>query len=226
MRAESGDPALGQAVRVSVAQNAARRSDGEERRGGAAPSLRLVDGSIAPDDADARWLDRLCDRIFAAMSQVSTCPLLDVRGFGWTELLRAQWHAVQHEAGDAVAAESVCSERHPFTAAMVSRIPGLHSARFEQIERGARAMARVQGGRALLTCHLGLDIPREGDLRMRLGTHMVRWAEGETLLFDATQAQARWNDGARAGLVLSVTLRRPLRQPGRWLADHVLRRRA
>lgn len=205
---------------------AARRDD----RGNApdAPRLRLVRDagrSSAGDPAgmvDARW-DRMADRVIGASSLVSTAALLDVREFAWTQELREQWRAIRVEA-TAVTGDGEVTDRYfPVTAALLSQVPGLYAARFERVVPGVQANLRGFADRALLTCHLGLVVPRNGDLRMRLGGRTVRWAEGETLLFDATQAQGRWNDGGEAGMLLSLQLRRPLRQPARWLAERLLR---
>ncbi|MCP3729567.1 aspartyl/asparaginyl beta-hydroxylase domain-containing protein [Sphingomonas sp. MG17] len=188
-----------------------------------APKLRLVDDVPTEDGArgGATQLERVIDRLMGMSSLVSTAPLLDVRDFAWTCELRERWTAIKAEAADA---EGEVSPRdHHVTAAILSRIPGLYAARFERLPVGAHLPVRRMASRGLLTCHLGLAVPRDGDLRMQLGGRVVRWAEGETLLFDATQAQAWRNDGSEQGLVLSVQLRRPLRQPARWLAETLLR---
>lgn len=191
----------------------------------AAPALHLVPGADAHRSLGAAWIMQRCDRLFAATSLVGTAPVLDFRAFAWTCALRRRWLDVAEEAGRMTAAGDVCPIGHPMTADLLGGIPDMVSARFEVIEPGVRATRRPRAGRAVLTCQLGLTIPRDGDLRLRVGGRMVRWAEGETLLFDETQADAMWNDGAQPGLVLSVRLKRPLRQPGRWLADRMLRHR-
>ena len=58
---------------------------------------------------------------------------------------------------------------------------------------------------------------------MRIGGRVVRWAEGETLVFDETRPHEVWNDTAEARVVLVVRFRRPLRPPVRWLADLLVR---
>lgn len=201
---------------------AVRRVDGGASPAPAAPALRLVPpGAAAPGPG---WLMRQCDRLFNATSLVSTSPLLDIRAFEWTCALRRGWLDVSEEAREVAADEPVRADLHPRTAAILAGIPGLLSAAFERIQPGVHATPWPRARRAVLTCQLGLDIPRCGDLRMRVGGRMVRWAEGETLLFDETQADARWNDSETAGLVLTVLVRRPLRQPGRWIADRLLNR--
>jgi beta-hydroxylase len=184
------------------------------------PSLHLVANGEA---AKPNWFVAQCDRLFTATSLVATAPLLDIRAFDWTCMLRRRWLDIGEEARGVTANRQVCAEADPCTAAIVGAIPDMLSASFERVEPGVQGSRRPRAGRAVLTCQLGLDIPREGDLRMRVGGRMARWAEGETLVFDETQADAVWNDGSRAGVVLTVRVKRPLRQPGRWLADRLLR---
>jgi beta-hydroxylase len=184
------------------------------------PALHLIErGEATPPPS---WIAMQCDRLFTATSLVSTAPLLDIRAFDWTCTLRRQWLDIANEARGVVADRPVRGETDPRTALIVAGIPGILSAGFERIESGVHGSPRPYAGRAMLTCQLGLHIPRGGDLRMRVGGRMVRWAEGETLVFDETQADAMWNDGGEAGLVLTIRLKRPLRQPGRWLADRLL----
>jgi beta-hydroxylase len=188
------------------------------------PRLRLVpDVVLSPSRTPvADWLRDRLDRVIGASSLVSTAPLLDVREFGWTGALRRDWRAIADEARRAGAGGRVTSDDCPATAAALADVPDLHDARFEHLSPGMVHLPRCPAGRALLTCHLGLVVPRDGDVRMQLGGRVARWAEGETLLFDAGQAQWRCNESERPALVLAVTLRRPLRQPGRWLADALL----
>lgn len=212
-------------VRIKVSSRTAiQQYDDRETPTRGAPRLRLAQGGAGGSawGVATRWAEVVADRMLCRSSLVPVTPLLDVRQFEWTRDLRVHWQAVRSEC-DGVAM-TVAAGTHPITAAILSRIPEFHAARFERLPSGAHAAARGCGGRALLTCHLGLHVPRGGDLRMRLGDRVVRWAEGETLLFDATQAQAWWNDSADMGLVLVVEFRRPMQRSGRWLADWLLRR--
>ncbi|AXJ97021.1 aspartyl/asparaginyl beta-hydroxylase domain-containing protein [Sphingomonas sp. FARSPH] len=185
------------------------------------------------------WLRAVIDRTIAASSLVSTAPVLDMRTFGWTALLRDRWRAIRDEAMRIVppaqgAVRSVALWEHgdrvvetlvrcPVTAAAIAAIPGLDGACFAILAPGAHVPARRGVSKALVTCHLGLVVPRDGDVRMRVGDRYLRWAEGETLVFDDSCAHESWNDAAAMRMVLEVRFRRPLRQPGRWLADAVLK---
>ena len=83
--------------------------------------------------------------------------------------------------------------------------------------------------KGLITCHLGLIVPRDGDVRMRVHNRTVRWSEGETLVFDDTYNHEVWNDTCGTRVVLLIQFERPLRNPGKWIADlflNVVRRSA
>lgn len=192
------------------------------------------------------------DRVIARFSLVPTHPILDVRGFCWTAPLRAEWEAIRNEAlalavpapvrpdargavaplrpwqawflwGYGYRVEEALA-RCPVTAALVGRIPGLVSAHVAILSPGAHVPASRGATKGLLTCHLGLVVPRDGDARIRVGDRILRWAEGETLLFDDTVDHELWNDAAGDSALLVIQVRRPLRQPGRWLADAVITR--
>jgi aspartyl/asparaginyl beta-hydroxylase (cupin superfamily) len=117
--------------------------------------------------------------------------------------------------GHRVAANADCC---PVTAALVERIPGLSSAFFSILTPGTHVPEHRGASKGLVTCHLGLVVPRDGDVRMRVRDRVVRWAEGETLVFDDTYRHEVWNETEGARVVLLIQAERPMRQPGRWLA--------
>lgn len=203
---------------------AARKADPQPTVVTEPRKLRLVENVAVPQHSRVEgWSRRIADWAFGAASLVPTAPLLDIRDFRWTRTLRERWQEIRREGlgGDL----AVASEHCPVTAAAVDAIPGLYAARFQRLASGAHMMPRILAERALLTCHLGLSVPRGGDLRIQLGDRVARWAEGETLLFDGSQAQGWFNDGAESGLILTVQVRRPLHRPARWTADALLQRR-
>ncbi len=107
----------------------------------------------------------------------------------------------------------------PKTAAVVARIPDLNSAFFSILAPGTHIPAHRGVTKGLITCHLGLIVPRDGDVRMRVDDRIVRWAEGETLVFDDTYDHEVWNETAGTRVVLLIQFERPLRRPGKWIAD-------
>jgi beta-hydroxylase len=58
---------------------------------------------------------------------------------------------------------------------------------------------------------------------MRVADRVMRWSEGETLVFDDTYDHEVWNDTSGTRVVLLIQIRRPLRNPGRWFADAFLK---
>lgn len=217
-----------------VYQRLIDRSEGE--------ALAVPFGAQLPTANRGRgWLRHLADKVIAACSLVPVAPVLDVRAFCWTRVLREEWRAIRDEAlattspRSQVEAPFVLWHRGvgvdaniaqcPATAAAVRTIPGLHSASFVVLPPGAHVPTHRGATRGLVTCHLGLIVPRDGDARMRIGDRMVRWAEGETLVFDDTYDHEAWNETGGTRVVLRIRVRRPLRQPGRWFADMLLRLR-
>ena len=91
--------------------------------------------------------------------------------------------------------------RCPRTAQVVASIPGLNSAFFSILAPGTHIPDHRGVTKGLITCHLGLIVPRDGDVRMRVHDRIVRWAEGETLVFDDTYQHEVWNEtnGVRLG---------------------------
>lgn len=203
-----------------------------------------------------RWgkhLRGVFDRVIGSSSLVSNDPVLDLRDFGWTAALRANWQAIRDEAvavalqGEAAPSLATISPDHraiaevnkwrsfflwgygfaieeniarcPRTAAVVRQIPGLNSAFFSILAPGTHIPAHRGVTKGLITCHLGLIVPRDGDVRMRVADRVVRWAEGETLVFDDTFDHEVWNDTANTRVVLLIQVERPLRQPGKWIAN-------
>ncbi|SEK50713.1 beta-hydroxylase [Sphingomonas palmae] len=109
--------------------------------------------------------------------------------------------------------------RCPRTKAAIEAIPGLNSAFFSILAPGTHIPAHRGVTKGLITCHLGLIVPRDGDVRMRVDDRVVRWSEGQTLVFDDTYDHEVWNDTESTRVVLLIQFERPLRQPGKWFAD-------
>ncbi len=177
---------------------------------------------------------RLFDGLIASHSLASTDPVLDVRDFPWTAGLRREWAAIRAEAvamapsglmplwqdGGAVAVRAAGCPR---TLAALRAIPGLYDAAFASLAPDAHIPARRGATKGLITCHLGLVVPRDGGARMRVRDRILRWAEGETLIFDDSFDHEIHNDAAGQRIVLRIRFARPLRQPGQWVAETVLR---
>lgn len=179
-------------------------------------------------DAPRAWLRGPLDRLIASCSLVATGPVLDVRDFPWTALLRENWRAIREETAAArnhlmVRGRGLddALSRCPVTASLVHQIPGLVNATISTLAAGAHVPAHRGATKGLITCHLGLTVPRDGDVRMALEDRVVRWAEGETLVFDDSYAHECWNEAKAPRTVLHLQFRRPLKQPARWLAERL-----
>lgn len=109
--------------------------------------------------------------------------------------------------------------RCPKTAAVLAQVPGLNSGFFSILRPGTHIPEHRGVTKGLMTCHLGLQVPTGGSVRMNVGPETVGWAEGETLVFDDTYPHEVWNDAKGTRVVLLVQFERPLRQPGRLVAD-------
>ncbi len=233
------------------------------------PDLTVISGVPAPDskleaDRNRPFIIRFgkhfrgfFDRLIASSSIVSNDPVLDVRDFAWTAVLRENWQAIRDEAiavalrGEASPSLAAISPDHraiarmnmwrsfflwgysfpiednlaqcPKTAEVVAKIPGLNSAFFSILAPGTHIPDHRGVTKGLITCHLGLIVPRDGDVRMRVDDRIVRWAEGETLVFDDTYSHEVWNETSGTRVVLLIQFERPLRQPGKWIADTFLK---
>lgn len=233
------------------------------------PDLNVISGAPSPGSAMRAERGRpliislgkhfrgLFDRLIATSSLVSNAPVLDVRDFAWTQILRENWQAIRDEAmtvalrGNAAPSLSTISPDHraiaevdkwrsffiwgygyridenadrcPRTAALVEQIPGLNSAFFSILAPGTHIPDHRGVTKGLITCHLGLVVPRDGDVRMRVHDRIVRWSEGQTLVFDDTYQHEVWNDTEGTRVVLLIQFERPLRNPGKWIADTFLR---
>lgn len=224
--------------------------------GGPAPGTPLAAAPGRPIIVRiGKHLRAVFDRLIAPSSLVSNAPVLDMRDFAWTAVLRDNWEAIRDEA-KAVAltrAPSLATispdhraiaevdkwrsfflwgygypiednlERCPRTHAAIAAIPGLNSAFFSILAPGTHIPDHRGVTKGLITCHLGLIVPRDGDVRMRVGDRIVRWAEGETLVFDDTYRHEVWNDTGGTRVVLLIQFERPLRNPGKWVADVFMR---
>ncbi|MEG3087028.1 aspartyl/asparaginyl beta-hydroxylase domain-containing protein [Sphingomonas sp. PB4P5] len=201
-----------------------------------------------------KHLRGLFDRLIASSSLVSNAPVLDMRDFAWTAMLRDHWQVIRDEAV-AVALRGAPSlatispdhraiakidmwrsfflwgygfpipenlARCPETQQLVERIPGLVSAFFSILAPGTHIPDHRGVSKGLITCHLGLIVPQDGDVRMRIGDRIVRWAEGETLVFDDTYSHEVWNETRGTRVVLLIQFARPLRQPGKAIAAFFL----
>lgn len=255
-------------TRTTIRENAATIRQDSGNGAARVPDLNVISGAPtrgAPMQAEkgrpwiitiGKPLRGLFDKMIASSSLVPNDPVLDIRDFAWTQMLRDNWEAIRDEArAVALREEDVPSlatispdhrsiaevdkwrsfflhgyghifpdntARCPQTAKIIERIPGLNSAFFSILAPGTHIPDHRGVSKGLITCHLGLVVPRDGDVRMRVHDRIVRWAEGETLVFDDTYRHEVWNETGGTRVVLLIQFERPLRQPGKAIADFFL----
>jgi beta-hydroxylase len=177
----------------------------------------------------------MVDRLLAASSLIPNDPVLDIRNFAWTAMLRANWRTIRDEAAAKLSGNGKPNrltlfdhgratevDGCPETAHALSQIPGLVSARYSTLASGIHVPRRRGATKGLVTCHLALEVPRDGDVRMALADRVLRWSEGETLVFDDSYEHELWNEASAGRTVLHLQFRRPLKQPARWLAERLI----
>jgi len=99
----------------------------------------------------------------------------------------------------------------PRTTELVSKIPGLNSAFFSILVPQTHIPPHTGVTKAFLTCHLGIQVPREADkCRMRVVDEWVGWQEGRALIFDDTFNHEVRNDTDETRIVLLIQVRRPV----------------
>lgn len=182
------------------------------------PVLDVRDFPWTQDLRD-RW-QAIRDEAVAVARDADTRPLAGILPDHRAIAPVDRWHGFPLWSHGHRIAENI--ERCPVAAAAMARIPGLDSALFSIIAPDTHIPPHRGVTKGLITCHLGLVVPADGDARMRVGNRVLRWAEGETLVFDDTYDHEVWNDTRNTRVVLLIQVRRPLRNPGKWLADALL----
>ena len=111
-------------------------------------------------------------------------------------------------------------ERCPVVAAALGQVPGLVSAIYSVVGPGAHIRRHRGVSKAIMTAHIPLVVPDDRErCRMDVDGHPVVWREGEAAVFDDTYPHEVWNRTDQPRVVLLIQFRRPMRQPGRLVAD-------
>lgn len=99
----------------------------------------------------------------------------------------------------------------PKTAALVGKVPGLNSALFSVLVPGTHIPAHTGVTKAILTCHLGIQVPKAADkCQMRVTDQFTGWAEGKAFVFDDIYQHEVLNDTPETRIILLVQFRRPV----------------
>lgn len=104
--------------------------------------------------------------------------------------------------------------RCPQTWRIVRAIPGLKTAMFSIFEPGKHLPPHRGPYNGVLRLHLGLIVPEPNDqLGLRVEREVLRWREGEAIVFDDAYEHEAWNHTGRTRVVLFVDFVKPLRFP-------------
>jgi len=111
----------------------------------------------------------------------------------------------------------------PETWRSVRQIPGLKTAMFSVFEPGKRLPPHRGPYNGVLRFHLGLLVPEDERIGIRIGTEVRHWREGEGLVFDDAYEHEAWNESDQARVVLFVDFVKPLRFPANLVNATLLR---
>jgi len=113
--------------------------------------------------------------------------------------------------------------RCPVTSRLVESIPGLISAFFSIHTPGTHLPRHYGPTNGMITCHLGLQVPEDRrKCRIAIDGRDYNWEPGKFLIFDDTYYHEVWNDTDEDRVILLLHVERPLRQPGKAIADGFL----
>lgn len=114
-------------------------------------------------------------------------------------------------------------DRCPRTAELVERIPGMQTALFSILAPGAHIPLHNGATKALLTCHLGLHVPRDRErCHITVDGEDYSWKEGELFVFDDMRMHEAWNDTDEPRVVLMMHVTRPERFPGSLFGNGII----
>ncbi|MEM8950183.1 MAG: aspartyl/asparaginyl beta-hydroxylase domain-containing protein [Pseudomonadota bacterium] len=104
----------------------------------------------------------------------------------------------------------------PETTKLLEQIPGIQTAWFSILAPGYHIPAHRGVTKGILTCHLGLIIPKDAEkCRIRVEDEVLVWQPGKTLMFCDGYDHEVWNDTSEERTVLLIQFDRPMRLPGR-----------
>jgi len=101
----------------------------------------------------------------------------------------------------------------PETWRIVQKIPGLKTAMFSIFEPGKHLPAHRGPYNGVLRFHLGLIVPEDDRIAIRVGEQVCHWQEGRALIFDDAYEHEAWNHSDKVRVVLFVDFIKPLRFP-------------
>lgn len=113
--------------------------------------------------------------------------------------------------------------RCPAVADALREVRGLVSAIFSVVGPHAHIRRHRGATKAIMTAHLPLIVPQAADqCVMDVDGRRIVWSPGRPVVFDDTYPHEVRNDTDEARVVLLIQFRRPMRQPGRIVADAIV----
>ena len=110
--------------------------------------------------------------------------------------------------------------RAPKTAALVAKVPELNSAFFSILDPGATIPPHRGVTRGLVTCHLGIKIPKDSaNCWIEVEGQRQNWGNGQWLVFDDCFQHHVANETDEMRVVLLVQVKRPMRFFGKMVHD-------
>jgi ornithine lipid ester-linked acyl 2-hydroxylase len=104
----------------------------------------------------------------------------------------------------------------PHTAGLLQDLPGLQNAWFSILAPRYHIPPHKGPTRALIRCHLGLQVPQDGaNCWLRVDQDICHWEEGRCLVFDDTYEHEVRNDTDETRVVLFLDFDRPMDRVGR-----------
>ena len=108
----------------------------------------------------------------------------------------------------------------PETTKILEQIPNLNSGFFSILQAGAEIPPHCGVTKAILTCHLGLQVPRDSQhCVMRVADQTCHWESGKAFVFDDTFEHEVWNHTREDRVILLLQFKRPMAWRGRVLGD-------
>lgn len=106
------------------------------------------------------------------------------------------------------------ARQFPKTVEVTKDVKGVMSIGFTGLDPHSHLDHHVGPNRGALRYQLPVIVPGEyGDCRIRIGEDMVRWREGESVVFDLSVDHEAWNDSEAFRVLLMLEIRLPLRFP-------------
>lgn len=104
-------------------------------------------------------------------------------------------------------------DKCPILKSIIKNDSSVETAFFSLLEPGKRIPKHSGPYAGILRYHLGLKIPKEGDVFINLNNKKYSWVEGEGVLFDETYPHYVHNDSEEDRIILFIDIKRKFVSP-------------